>query len=54
MTHEVDLTDRDLAPIQVRTIRSKLDRFLDTSKDVREVCKEVAFVPFPELELLTR
>ena len=35
-------------------VAGKLDRFLDTSKDVREVCKEVAFVPFPELELLTR
>ena len=32
----------------------KLDRFLDTAKDVRELCKEVAFMPFPELERLTR
>jgi hypothetical protein len=35
-------------------VAGKLDRFLDTSKDVRELCKEVAFVPFPELERLTR
>jgi hypothetical protein len=32
----------------------KLDRFLDTAKDVRELCKEVAYAPFPELEKLTR
>ena len=35
-------------------VAGKLDRFLDTAKDVRELCKEVAFVPFPELERLTR
>lgn len=35
-------------------VAAKLDRFLDTPKDVRELCKEVAFVPFPELERLTR
>jgi len=35
-------------------VAGKLDRFLDTPKDVREVCKEAAFVPFPELERLTR
>ena len=35
-------------------VAGKLDRFIDTSKDVRELCKEVAFVPFPELERLTR
>lgn len=35
-------------------VAGKLDRFLDTPKDVRELCKEVAFVPFPELERLTR
>lgn len=35
-------------------VAGKLDRFLDTAKDVRELCKEVAFMPFPELERLTR
>jgi hypothetical protein len=35
-------------------VSGKLDRFLDTAKDVRELCKEVAYVPFPELEKLTR
>ena len=35
-------------------VAGKLDRFIDTPKDVRELCKEVAFVPFPELERLTR
>jgi hypothetical protein len=35
-------------------VAGRLDRFIDTSKDVRELCKEVAFVPFPELERLTR
>ena len=35
-------------------VAGKLDRFLDTPKDVREICKEVSFVPFPELERLTR
>jgi len=35
-------------------VAGKLDRFLDTPKDVRELCKEVAFAPFPELERLSR
>lgn len=35
-------------------VSGKLDRFFDTPKDVRELCKEVAFAPFPELEKLTR
>jgi len=35
-------------------VAGKLDRFLDTPKDVRELCREAAFVPFPELERLTR
>ena len=35
-------------------VAGKLDRFFDTSKDVRELCKEVTFAPFPELEKLTR
>jgi len=35
-------------------VAGKLDRFFDTPKDVRGLCKEVAFAPFPELERLTR
>jgi len=35
-------------------VAGKLDRFLDTPKDVRQFCKDVAFVPFPELERLAR
>ena len=35
-------------------VAGKLDRFFDTPKDVRELCKEVTFAPFPELEKLTR
>jgi hypothetical protein len=35
-------------------VSGKLDRFLDVAKDVRELCKEVAYAPFPELEKLTR
>ena len=35
-------------------VAGKLDRFLDTPKEVRELCKDVAFAPFPELEKLTR
>ena len=35
-------------------VAGKLDRFFDMPKDVRELCKEMSFVPFPELEKLTR
>ena len=35
-------------------VAGKLDRFVDTPKDVRELCKEATFSPFPELERLTR
>lgn len=35
-------------------VSGKLDRFFDTPKDVRELCKEVSFAPFPELEKLAR
>jgi hypothetical protein len=35
-------------------VAGKLDRFFDMPKDVRELCKEVTFAPFPELEKLTR
>ena len=45
------LGSRDGAAIYVG---GKLDRFLDTPRDVRQLCKEVAFAPFPELERLTR
>ena len=32
----------------------KLDRFIETPVVVREVCREAAFAPFPELERLKR
>ena len=35
-------------------VSGKLDRFLDTPREARELCKEVAYAPFPELERLTR
>lgn len=35
-------------------VSAKLDRFLDVPKEVREVCKDAALAPFPELEKLTR
>jgi hypothetical protein len=35
-------------------VGGKLDRFLDTPREVRELCKEVAYAAFPELERLTR
>jgi hypothetical protein len=35
-------------------VAGKLDRFFDVPKDVRELCKDAAFAPFPELEKLTR
>ena len=35
-------------------VAGKLDRFFDTPRDVRELCKDVAFAAFPELERLTR
>jgi hypothetical protein len=35
-------------------VAGKLDRFFDTPKDVRQLCKDVTFAPFPELEQLTR
>jgi hypothetical protein len=35
-------------------VAGKLDRFLDTPKNVRELCKEAALTPFPELERLAR
>ncbi|HEY6024720.1 MAG TPA: hypothetical protein VIV34_11165 [Pseudolabrys sp.] len=35
-------------------VAGKLDRFFDVPKDVRELCKDAVFAPFPELERLTR
>lgn len=35
-------------------VSAKLDRFIDTPREVRELCKDTAFAPFPELEKLTR
>ena len=35
-------------------LSGKLDRFFDTPKEVREICKDAAYEPFPELETLTR
>ena len=35
-------------------VAGKLDRFLDTPERLRELCKDVAFAPFPDLERLTR
>lgn len=35
-------------------VSGKLDRYFDTAAELRELCKDVAFEPFPELERLTR
>jgi hypothetical protein len=35
-------------------VSAKLDRFFDVPKEVRELCKDATFAPFPELEKLTR
>jgi hypothetical protein len=35
-------------------VSGKLDRFFDAPTAVRELCKDAAFAPFPELEKLTR
>jgi len=35
-------------------VSAKLDRFIDVPKEFRELCKEAAYAPFPELEKLTR
>jgi len=35
-------------------VSGKLDRFDDSQRDAREMCKDAAFGPFPELEKLTR
>jgi len=35
-------------------VSGKLDRFFDVPSEVRELCKDAAYAPFPELEKLTR
>ena len=35
-------------------VSGKLDRFFDVPTEVREICKDAAFAPFPELEALKR
>jgi hypothetical protein len=35
-------------------VSGKLDRFFDTPREVRELCKDAAYAPFPELEALKR
>jgi hypothetical protein len=35
-------------------VSGKLDRFFDTPREAREICKDAAYSPFPELAALTR
>ena len=35
-------------------VSGKLDRFFDTPREVRELCKDAVYAPFPELETLSR
>ncbi|HEY1475834.1 MAG TPA: hypothetical protein VGF53_17325 [Pseudolabrys sp.] len=35
-------------------VSGKLDRFLDTPREVAEYCKDATYAAFPELETLTR
>jgi hypothetical protein len=35
-------------------VSGKLDRFFDVPREVREICKDAVFAPFPELEALKR
>ncbi|HZP70926.1 MAG TPA: hypothetical protein VFB29_13360 [Pseudolabrys sp.] len=35
-------------------VSGKLERFFDVPREVRELCRDAAFAPFPELERLTR
>ena len=35
-------------------VSGKLDRFFDDPKEMAELCRGAAFMPFPELEKLTR
>ena len=32
----------------------KLDRYFDVPREARELCKDAAYAPFPELETLKR
>jgi hypothetical protein len=35
-------------------VSGKLDRYFDGPKEVKELCKDAVYAPFPELETLTR
>ena len=35
-------------------VSGKLDRYFDGKLDVKELCKDTIYAPFPELETLTR
>ena len=35
-------------------VSGKLDRFFDVPREVRELCKDAAYGPFPELQTMTR
>jgi hypothetical protein len=35
-------------------VSGKLDRYFDTPRDVRELCKDAAYAPFPEMEAIKR
>jgi hypothetical protein len=35
-------------------VSGKLDRFFDTPKEARELCKDAAYAPFPEMETIKR
>jgi hypothetical protein len=35
-------------------VSGKLDRFIDTPRETREICKDAAYAPFPELAALKR
>lgn len=35
-------------------VSGKLDRFYDVPRDMRDLCNDATYVPFPELEKLTR
>jgi hypothetical protein len=35
-------------------VLAKLDRFIDTPRAVKDICKDAVYAPFPELEALTR
>jgi len=35
-------------------VSGKLDRYFDMPREVRELCKDAVYEPFPELEALTR